>query len=221
MNTGYVLGAALGEAIVPTLLMFSLSALGLQHERKARMGWARVLSLFVVAVLLCALANAIMFFSVPTLLTDSGVTAWGLVQIFVMPLLISVLTIQLLWPRQSIQPVAVAQRFLRPPFYSPARINTPLKRVGYVLFWIGAVLTVGALLAFAVMRFRPGYWGDFLYGLFVGWPSQFIDDLLGYWGRPYRIVAAIGLVVWLVGLFLSYAYDQTFGRFVRWVKTGQ
>lgn len=221
MNTGYVLGSALGEAIGPTLLMFGLSALALQHERKTKMGWARALSLFIVAVLLCAVANVVMFFSVPALLTDTGVTAWGLVQIFVLPLLVSMMTIQLFWPRQPIQPLAATRRFLRPPFYSPKRINTPLKRVGYVLFWVGALLTVGALLAFAVLRFRPGYWGNFLYGLFVGWPSEFVDDLAGYWGRPYRIVIAIGLVIWFVGFVLSYAHDQTIGRFVRWVKTGQ
>lgn len=221
MNIGYVLGAALGEAIVPTLLMFGLSALALQHECKAKMGWARALSLFVVAVLLCAVANAVMFLSVPALLTDTGITAWGFVQSFVLPLLISVLTIQLLWPREPTQPLATVSRFLRAPFYSPTHINTPLKRVGYVLFWAGALLTIGALLAFAVLHFRPGYWGSFLYGLFIGWPLQFIDDLAGYWGRPYRIVTAIGFASWLVGFFLSYAHDQTVGRFVRWVKTGR
>jgi hypothetical protein len=210
MDTGYVVGEALRQAIVPTFFVFSLSALALQHERKAKMSYLRTLWLFVVAVLLCAIANAAIFLYLPVLVADTGVTAWSLVKSLVLPLLVSVITIHLLWPRQPMQPVATMRQLLHALFCNPSHVNTPLKRVGYVLFWVGALLTVVALLTFTLR------WS------LQGRRDYFFHVLLNYdWASPYFIAIEIGCVMWLIGFFLSYAHDQTVGRFVHWVKTGQ
>jgi drug/metabolite transporter (DMT)-like permease len=97
MNIGYVLGAAFGSAIGPTLLMFGLSALAIQNHRKAKLGWWRTLALFVVAVLVGTAMNPVLYFFNPSLLTSTEFSTLDILQIFVIPLLVSVATILLLW----------------------------------------------------------------------------------------------------------------------------
>ena len=97
MNVGYVLGAAFGSAIGPTLLMFGLSALAIQNHRKAKLGWGRALAFFIVAVLVGTAVNAVLYFSSPSLLTSSDFSAFDILQIFVLPLVVSVATLLLLW----------------------------------------------------------------------------------------------------------------------------
>jgi len=102
MNASFVLGAAFGQAFAMTLIMFALSALAIQSQRKAKLGWKNTLTLFVVAEAVMTAINAMLFFSVPSLLTGKEESALSTVQTFVLPLIVSAGTLLLLWkPKAS------------------------------------------------------------------------------------------------------------------------
>lgn len=97
MNIGFVLGAAVGQAFAMTLIMFALSALAVQGSRKAKLGWKKTLSLFLVAMGIMTLINAAFFFVVPSLLTSKEESTLSIVQTFILPLIVSIGTLLLLW----------------------------------------------------------------------------------------------------------------------------
>lgn len=102
MNASFVLGAAFGQAFAMTLIMFALSALAIQSQRKAKLGWQKTLTLFVIAVAIMTVINAILFFAVPSLLTSKEESTLSIVQTFILPLIVSAGTLLMLWkPKAS------------------------------------------------------------------------------------------------------------------------
>jgi FtsH-binding integral membrane protein len=97
MNASFVLGAALGQAFAATLITFALSALAIQNQRKAKLGWQKTVTLFVIAVAIMTVINVVLFFSAPSLLTSKEESTLSIVQSLILPLTVSVGTLLLLW----------------------------------------------------------------------------------------------------------------------------
>ncbi len=102
MNTGYVLGAAFGQAFAMTLIMFALCALAIQSQRKAKLGWQKTLVFFSIAWAIMTIVNAILFFSAPSLLTSKEDSILSIVQTFVLPLIVSAGTLLFAMEAQSL-----------------------------------------------------------------------------------------------------------------------
>ncbi len=108
---------------------------------------------------------------------------------------------------------------MRLPFYDTNRLDTPTKRVGYILLLLGVGITITSILIFSVIKFRPGYWGrGYFYSIFIGWPTEFIDDFMDQ--GIYRKVFFLGVCLSVIGFMISFAYDSTLGRLLHWIKTG-
>lgn len=102
MNTGFLLGTAFGGAFASTLLMFIISALAIQGQRKAKLGWQKTLLFFVVSVAIVTAINVVIFTFNPSLITSAEMSALSIFLEFVIPLLVSIGTLLLLWkPKAS------------------------------------------------------------------------------------------------------------------------
>jgi hypothetical protein len=101
MNTGFVLGAAFGQSFAGVLIMFALSALALQSQRKAKLGWKKTLLFFLIALAVLTAINIALFFSNPSLLTNNEESVFGIFHTFGLPLIVSAGTLLLLWKPNS------------------------------------------------------------------------------------------------------------------------
>lgn len=101
MNTGIILAVAFGQAFAGTLIMFAVSALAIQKQRKAVLGWQKTLLYFAIALMIMTVINAFLFFSNPSLLTSNETSAFSIFHGFVLPLLVCVGTLLLLWKPQA------------------------------------------------------------------------------------------------------------------------
>lgn len=97
MDTTHLLTAASGDAFSLTLIMFPLVVLAVQHERKAKLGIAQGLGLFVLSVIVCAAANAWVFYFYPSLLASPEQSSLDGLRRFGLPLLVSAITVLALW----------------------------------------------------------------------------------------------------------------------------
>ena len=107
-----------------------------------------------------------------------------------------------------------AARMLRPKYVTKQNrllkpLDTKIKRVGAVMLVIGLVfLTIGSIQLFNDMwrlsNFFPYLW-----------------ESLSLSGRRYHDywMAAQGVYLTCLGLMLSYAYDRTTGRLIKWIKS--
>lgn len=102
MNTGYVLGAAFGQAFVMILIMFSLCAIAIQGQRKVKLGWQNTLIFFTIALAIMTAINSFIFFSMPSLLTSGEESLLSIVQSYVLPLIVSAGTLLLLWKPKKV-----------------------------------------------------------------------------------------------------------------------
>src|SRR5258706_10170103 len=107
---------------------------------------------------------------------------------------------------------------MTPPFVGQS-INTPIKRFGYVVLLVGIIILASSLVHFGIFVFRSGGWGNYLTAAFHG-PQEFFGDLFGYRGRRYIPYLVGGFIIGAAGYLLSYGYDATIARLVRWIRTG-
>lgn len=97
MDFGFVLGSAFGGAFAMTLIMFTLCAVAIQSQRKAKLGWQKTLFLFAVSLTIMTAINLALFISTPSLLTDNEDSALSIIQTFILPLIVCAGTLLLLW----------------------------------------------------------------------------------------------------------------------------
>lgn len=96
MTFSYILGTAVGGAGI-VLLWFPLSALAIQSQRKAKLGWKNALIYFLIAIGVMALINIAILLIQPSLLTSSDTNYFSLFHTMGLPLLVSIGTLMLFW----------------------------------------------------------------------------------------------------------------------------
>ena len=101
--------------------------------------------------------------------------------------------------------------------YRPELQDTPLKRIGYLLFIVGLPITIGSLMHF-FHDFRPGQYGNPWRGIFLGWPNQISREIRHY---EHRQVLLSGIGLMTVGWMLSYGYNRLLGKLVQWIRVGR
>lgn len=102
MNNGFVFGAAFGSAFAGTLIMFAVSALAIQNQKKAKLGWQKTLLYFAIALATMTAINSFRFFANPSLLKSNETSLRSLFCDFGLPLIVSVGTLLWLWkPKNS------------------------------------------------------------------------------------------------------------------------
>jgi hypothetical protein len=98
-----------------------------------------------------------------------------------------------------------------------SKLNTPVKRSFLLVLLFGILIQVVSVVVFLV---------DNRDGLFV-YLERVVElpVLFRYWGREaygaYRIAFWLSALLITVGLSCSIYYDQTFGRLVNWIRSGQ
>lgn len=99
------------------------------------------------------------------------------------------------------------------------RLNTPIKRVGFLLALSGPLMIAIAFSGFLdVYGGRPfeAFAERFMEGPFRAYRS---------WGQESRgwaaLLAWVGFLTTVVGAVLAFAYDSTVGRLIYWVRTGE
>lgn len=89
------------------------------------------------------------------------------------------------------------------------KFDTPIKRFGFTLLAIGLLLIVGTLIYIALWTYRLHYYWELI---------------VDYWSYPIRgggyNCLHYGVILSIIGLFLSYLYDSTIGRLIAWIKHG-
>lgn len=91
---------------------------------------------------------------------------------------------------------------------SLSNLNSPIKRVGGVILFIGiGLLIMGLIQIMTTQEYRilKSYWNAF--------------TLDRFYYRQYWL-AAWGTYLTVFGLSLSYFYDQGIGRLISWIRTG-
>ena len=92
---GYVVGTAIGEAVIPTLIMFALCAAAVSKRHEMPLGWLRGTARFIVAIGIAAAGNLALFLLFPQLASSSSFSYATIIQVAFIPLaasLISLLT---------------------------------------------------------------------------------------------------------------------------------
>ena len=97
MGIGAFVIGCIANAIGSLILMFPLAALAVKGHRKAKLGWGRGFVLLGVAVLLVSLTNFILFKIEPSLMRASELTLAGALQMFLVPLTVSLAVLYAFW----------------------------------------------------------------------------------------------------------------------------
>ena len=92
MGTGAIFISHMAEMLIPTMLIYAITFVGAKNTWKLRSGSLAVLGLFVVSFVVAGLINA-MFHS------QFSSSDYGMLAIFVVPLLVSLTAIYFLAPR--------------------------------------------------------------------------------------------------------------------------
>lgn len=89
-------------------------------------------------------------------------------------------------------------------------LNTPIKRAGLVIMIVGLALT-------AITFWRITGDNYYLKGAFGDWLGA-----IQFKQRAFRFYwpAALGFYLAVAGLLLSYLYETTTGRLLRWIQRG-
>ncbi|SXH14439.1 hypothetical protein [Klebsiella pneumoniae] len=94
------------------------------------------------------------------------------------------------------------------------KLNTPTKRVGIIVFFVGCAIAFSSALSADLLRR-----GDFLWNLW-----RFVSDAVTF-HHSYRNVAsrlffAAGFYLMIIGFLFSYLYDLTAGKLISWIRNG-
>lgn len=95
-------------------------------------------------------------------------------------------------------------------------LNTPSKRMFWIIFLIGACISTIGLLRLTYFRGFDDWYSfqEWIKMLFV---RDFSRTSLEWASLSFRL----GLIALIVGLLGSYLYDQTAGKLVQWLRTGR
>lgn len=145
---------------------------------------------------------------------------WGLLFTVIVPFVVSLIILSLYWrpkpPITQALPAKVNPLTLEAaPNISAApskvnsntpvqrRLNTPRKRLWFLVFLFGLVLAAVTYTVFEIKYTR-----------------DFMDSILSSYPRytSYRIAMAISVSAIVSGLLMSYLYDHTIGRLFDWVN---
>ncbi len=91
------------------------------------------------------------------------------------------------------------------------RLNSPIKRVGFVVSIFGSLLFAASVIGYISNRRN--------YGVYV---DEFFREsvLMGYWAHWYQILGGIGFWMAATGLLVVLFYDKTIGRLMLWIRFG-
>lgn len=92
-----------------------------------------------------------------------------------------------------------------------SQLNTPLKRVGFIVMLFGLLVLVIGLFQIAGSTHR-------LDDIFSNWIESVFFERYSFRRYP---VACYGTWVALIGLLLSFLYDKTLGRLAGWIRAGR
>lgn len=90
-------------------------------------------------------------------------------------------------------------------------LDTPIKRIGFLLLLAGLVTLIAGLVQIAS---SDGYYSSSLAGSWLRAVS-----LNGHYLQHFP-AAAYGTFVCIAGTLLSYGYDHTIGKIAAWIKNG-
>ena len=97
MGSGAFVVACLASAIGSLILMFPLAALAVRGHRKLKLGWGKGFALFGITILVVAILNFAFFSAKPALLNSSEMSLLSSVQMFLVPLAVSLAVLYVLW----------------------------------------------------------------------------------------------------------------------------
>lgn len=92
------------------------------------------------------------------------------------------------------------------PTLASPKLNTPIKRLGFLVLVLGVAL---CLLTFIIFEVQYSH-RDFLDAMF--------NRPYNYWG--YKISMLCGLLLASVGYICSFQYEHTLGKLAKWVRSG-
>lgn len=90
------------------------------------------------------------------------------------------------------------------------QLNTPLKRVGFIILLCGLLVLVVGLFQIADGAYK-------LADIFSNWIESVFFERYSFRRYP---VACYGTWIALIGLLLSFLYDKTLGRLAGWIRVG-
>lgn len=94
---GYIIGAAVGEAVLPTMLFYGLAVAAIRSRRNEPLGWLRGSALFGLAVALVGLSNIVIYAAAPGQIMRAELNQLAILQSLLIPLTVSVLVLLLFW----------------------------------------------------------------------------------------------------------------------------
>lgn len=152
-----------------------------------------------------------------------NLTNWEFLLSFLIPLLIPLIILSLYWrpkpPITQALPAKVNPTSLQAPEVAdtvtivptkvnrnpptPSRLNTPGKRLWFLVFVFGLVLAVVTYAVFEI-KYTRDFW-DAIFSTYTRYTS-------------YRYAMAISVSAIVSGLLMSYLYDHTIGLLIKWVN---
>ncbi|HBT0133028.1 TPA: hypothetical protein MAZ80_003900 [Klebsiella pneumoniae] len=94
------------------------------------------------------------------------------------------------------------------------KLNTPTKRAGIIVFFVGFAIAFSSVLAADLLRR-----GDFLWNLW-----RFVSDAVvfhySYRNVESKLFFAAGFYLMIIGFLFSYLYDLTVGKLINWIRNG-
>lgn len=108
------------------------------------------------------------------------------------------------------------------------KLNTPTKRIGAIFVIIGVLfmLTASVIRTYKYATFwNPYSQPPKAYQYILIWLDKLTDSLitslsLHTWSSDFSILMLTGFCLFIVGMLMSYLYDVTIGRVIKWIKTG-
>ena len=98
---GYIVGSAIGEAIIPTLIMFALCVAATSKKFRS-LGWLRGIVRFLVAVGIAAAGNVALFILFPQAASSSAFSYVTIFQVAFIPLAASLVSLLALRDKPSL-----------------------------------------------------------------------------------------------------------------------
>lgn len=214
-----IIFSAMGMALGALIITFPIAVILVRVLRFEKLP---LLNLFPLLGFCVAFLTPIYLFE--DLINNSvNLTNWDFLFSLIFPFLIPIIILSLYWrpkpPITQALPAKVNPTSLQstdaadtvtvvptkvnrnPP--TPSRLNTPGKRLWFLVFVFGLVL------------------GAVTYTVFeIKYPRDFMDSILSSYPRytSYRIAMAISVSAIVSGLLMSYLYDYTIGRLFNWVN---
>ncbi len=197
MNT---LTFVIGSGFVSTLIFFPIAYYALTGQFKFKFSSSKIAWLFFLSIPLVGVLQAILG-------GGNSESLFGWFVLFVIPLAACLTVIFATYRLSLTHPEEPRGGGIAAAINAP--LNTPQKRVAFLLIWVGVLVMLFS------MVFCPYTLSTFIY-LAIQKPVIGMGASYG----SYIIVFWIGFIVAIAGAVSAYAYDNTVGPLMRWIKGG-